>query len=42
VIQVRWNARVVHIEPNAVAGKVGVGVRVERHTAVAERESWVS
>ena len=41
VILVRWNARVVHVEPNAVEGKVGVGVRVERHAAVAEREGWV-
>ena len=42
VIQVRWNARVVHVEPNALAGKAGVGVRVERHSPMAERESWVS
>ena len=41
VIQVRWNARVVHVEPNGVAGKTGVGVRVERLSPMAERESWV-
>ena len=42
VIQVRWNARVVHIVPNGLTGKTGVGVRVERLSPLAERENWVS
>jgi Tfp pilus assembly protein PilZ len=41
LIQVRWNARVVRIEPNGSAGKHGVGVRVEAHAPVVEREGWV-
>jgi Tfp pilus assembly protein PilZ len=40
-IKVRWNARVVHVAPNGVPGKTGVGVRVERHSPIAESESWV-
>ena len=41
LMRVRWNARVVHVEPNSPAGKAGVGVRVERHSPMAKRESWV-
>jgi c-di-GMP-binding flagellar brake protein YcgR len=41
LIQVRWNARVVHIEPNGSAGKAGIGVRVETHSPIIEREGWV-
>ena len=41
VVQVRWNARVVHIAPSR-AGKTGVGVRAEKLSPMAERESWVS
>jgi hypothetical protein len=41
VVQVRWNARVVHIEPNPPESKIGVGVRLERLSPIAERESWV-
>jgi Tfp pilus assembly protein PilZ len=41
LIQVRWNARVVHVEPNGSAGKHGVGVRVETYAPVVEREGWV-
>ena len=42
VVQVRWNARVMHVEPNGPGGHTGVGVRVERLSPIAERESWVS
>jgi len=42
VAQVRWDARVVHIEQETPARKIGVGVRVERASPLAERESWVS
>jgi len=42
LVQVRWMARVVHVRPNALPGKAGVGVRVERHEPMAPRESWVS
>jgi c-di-GMP-binding flagellar brake protein YcgR len=41
VVQVRWNARVVHIEPNVPANKIGVGVHLERLSPLEERESWV-
>jgi c-di-GMP-binding flagellar brake protein YcgR len=41
LVQMRWNARVVHIEPNGVAGKNGVGVRVEAYAPIVEREGWV-
>ena len=41
LVQVRWNVRVVHVEPNRTAGKNGVGVRVETYAAVVEREGWV-
>jgi c-di-GMP-binding flagellar brake protein YcgR len=40
-VQVRWNARVVHVEPNGSLGKAGVGVRVETHSPIVEREGWV-
>jgi Tfp pilus assembly protein PilZ len=39
--QVRWNARVVHVEPNQGVRKHGVGVRVETYAPVVERECWV-
>ena len=41
LVQVRWNARVVHVEPNGSAGKRGVGVRVEAYAPIVEREGWV-
>jgi PilZ domain len=41
LIQVRWNARVVHVEPNGIAGKHGVGVRVETYAPIIDREGWV-
>ncbi len=41
VVQVRWNARVVHIAQDLSAGKIGVGVRVERLSPLEERDSWV-
>lgn len=41
LIQVRWNARVVHVEPNGSAGRQGIGVRVETYAPVVEREGWV-
>ncbi len=41
LVQVRWNARVMHIEPNGTPGKHGVGVRVETYAAVVEREGWI-
>lgn len=41
LVQVRWNARVVRIEPSEAAGKNGVGVRVENYAPIAEREGWV-
>jgi hypothetical protein len=39
--QVRWNARVVHVEHDRDKGRHGVGVRVETYAQVAERECWV-
>lgn len=39
--QVRWKARVVHVEPDGVTGRNGVGVRVEAQAPVAERACWV-
>lgn len=41
LVQVRWNARVVHVEPNGTPGKAGVGVRVETYSPIIEREGWV-
>jgi c-di-GMP-binding flagellar brake protein YcgR len=41
LVQVRWNTRVVHVEPNGSPGKTGVGVRVEKRSPVIEREGWV-
>jgi Tfp pilus assembly protein PilZ len=41
LVQVRWNARVVHVEPNGMAGKNGIGVCVETYAPVIEREGWV-
>jgi len=42
VVLVRWNARVMHVEPTGSAGHTGVGVRVERLSPIVEREKWVS
>jgi c-di-GMP-binding flagellar brake protein YcgR len=41
LVQVRWQARVVHAAPNESAGKMGVGVRVETHLPIVERDGWV-
>jgi hypothetical protein len=41
LVQVRWNARVVHVEPNGSPGRNGIGVRVETYAPVVEREGWV-
>ena len=41
LIQVRWNARVVHVEPDRTAGRNGIGVRVETYEPVVERDCWV-
>jgi hypothetical protein len=41
LVQVRWKARVVHVRQNALAGKAGVGVRVEQHEPMVARDSWI-
>jgi c-di-GMP-binding flagellar brake protein YcgR len=41
LIQVRWNARVVHVAPNGIEGKNGIGVQVETYEPIVEREGWV-
>jgi c-di-GMP-binding flagellar brake protein YcgR len=41
MIQMRWNARVVHVEPDGSAGRNCIGVRVETYAPVVERECWV-
>lgn len=39
---VRCVARVVRVEPSSIAGKVGVGMRIERYEMLKTHDRWVS
>ena len=39
---VRCVARVVRVEPSSIAGKVGVGMRIERYETLKTHDRWVS
>ena len=41
LVQVRWSARVVHVEPNCGLEKNGIGVHVETYAPIVEREGWI-
>jgi hypothetical protein len=41
LVQVRWSARVVHVDPSYGAGKNGIGVHVETYAPIIEREGWI-
>ena len=40
--EVRCTARVVHVQPATHLSKRGVGLRIERYRALAERDRWAS
>lgn len=41
LVQVRWSARVVHVEHHGELGKTGIGVHVETYAPIVEREGWI-
>ncbi len=41
-MDVRCVARVVRVEPSSIAGKVGVGMRIERYEMLKTHDRWVS
>ena len=40
--EVRCVGRVVHVQPEWLLGKAGIGVRIERYEPVAARERWAN